>query len=133
MKVVYDQNRPIYLQIVEKIKCKIVYGELKPGDKIPSMSDMSVEMDVNPNTMFRVYKQLESEGITESKRGLGSFVVDEADLVRKLTEEMADQIILPAIEGLRNLKFSDEQIIESIKAKLEINNPDAEHRGMLFS
>ncbi|AAS10665.1 MULTISPECIES: GntR family transcriptional regulator [Treponema] len=133
MKVIYDQNRPIYLQIVEKIKCKIVYGELKPGDKIPSMSDMSVEMDVNPNTIFRVYKQLEGEGITESKRGLGSFVVNEPDLVGKLTEEMADQIILPAIEGLRNLKFSDEQIIESIKAKLKINNPDAEHRGMLFS
>ncbi|AIN93446.1 GntR family transcriptional regulator [Treponema putidum] len=119
MKVIYDQNRPIYLQIVEKIKCKIVYGELKPGDKIPSMSDMSAEMDVNPNTMFRVYKQLESEGITESKRGLGSFVVNEADLVKKLTEEMADQIILPAIEGLRNLKFSNEQIMASIKAKIE--------------
>ncbi|UTC66831.1 MULTISPECIES: GntR family transcriptional regulator [unclassified Treponema] len=118
MKVVYDQNRPIYLQIVEKIKCKIVYGELKLGDKIPSMSDMAVEMDVNPNTMFRVYKQLENEGITESKRGLGSFVVNEDDLVMRLTGEMADQIILPAIEGLRNLKFSDERIIESIKAKL---------------
>ncbi|UTC62687.1 GntR family transcriptional regulator [Treponema sp. OMZ 788] len=119
MKVVYDQNRPIYLQIVEKIKCKIVYGELNPGDKIPSMSDMSVEMDVNPNTMFRVYKQLESEGVTEAKRGLGSFVVDEKGLVERLTEEMADQIIVPAIEGLRNLKFSDEQIIASIKARLE--------------
>ncbi|UTC76664.1 GntR family transcriptional regulator [Treponema sp. OMZ 799] len=119
MKVVYDQNRPIYLQIIEKIKCKIVYGELKPGDKIPSMSDMSVEMDVNPNTMFRVYKQLESEGVTESKRGLGSFVVNEDDLVDRLSAEMADQIIIPAIEGLRNLKFSDEQIIASIKARLE--------------
>lgn len=119
MKVEYDQNRPIYLQIVEKIKCKIVYGELKPGEKILSMSDMSVEMDVNPNTMFRVYKQLESERITESKRGLGSFIVKEAGLVERLTEEMAEQIILPAIEGLRNLKFSDEQIISSIKARLK--------------
>ena len=66
-----------------------------------------------------INKQLEGEGITESKRGLGSFVVNEPDLVGKLTEEMADQIILPAIEGLRNLKVSDEQIIESIKAKLK--------------
>lgn len=119
MKVIYDQNRPIYLQIVEKIKRDIVNGAIKPGDKILSMSDMSEKMDVNPNTMFRVYKELDNEGIIESRRGLGSFVVEDDKLVGKLLTEISDGILFNAIDGLRELKFSDKQIIDAMETKLK--------------
>ncbi|WP_024469158.1 GntR family transcriptional regulator [Treponema pedis] len=118
MKVEYDQNRPIYLQIIEKIKYKIIDGEIAPGERLLSMSDMAVEMDVNPNTMFRVYRDLEAQGVTFSQRGLGSYVVYDSDIVKKLSNEMAEDILNTAIEGLKKIKFSDSQIIEAVTKKL---------------
>lgn len=119
MKVIYDQNRPIYLQIIERIKREVVNGEIKPGDRILSMSDMSEKMDVNPNTMFRVYKELENQGIIESRRGLGSYLVEDEGVVAKLLEEMAGEILTTAINGLRELNFTDEQIVDAVKSKLK--------------
>ena len=112
----YDLNRPIYLQIIEKIKYKIINGEIAPGERMASISDMAAEMDVNPNTMFRVYKELEMQGIT---RGLGSFVVDDKRLVKRLSDEMANEILDFAITGLRKLKFSNSQIIDAVSKKLK--------------
>lgn len=120
MKIEYDQNRPIYLQIMERIKYKIVHGEIAPGERLLSMSDMAVEMDVNPNTMFRVYNELESAGVIFSRRGLGSFVVEDDNIVKKLTEEMANDILTIAITGLRNLKLSDTQIVATVNKKLKV-------------
>lgn len=118
LRIEYDQNRPIYLQIVERIKYMIVHGKIAPGEKLLSMNDMAVEMDVNPNTMFRVYRQLENDGVTFSQRGLGSFVVEDPDIVKHLSEEMADEILTKAINDLKNLKFSNEQIIAYVTKKL---------------
>ncbi len=119
MHIEYDKNRPIYLQIIERIKSKIISGEIKAGDKLPAILDMAVEMDVNQNTICRVYKVLEAEELVETKRGLGSFVNEREDLVKKLSDEMADKIISPAIVRLRNLEFSDEEIIEAVKERLK--------------
>ncbi len=118
MHIEYDKNRPIYLQIVEKIKSKIISGEIKIGDKLPAILDMAVEMDVNQNTICRVYKTLESEELIETRRGLGSFVKDGDDLVKKLSNEMADRIIDPAISRLRNINFSDDEILDAVKTRL---------------
>ncbi len=118
MKIDYDQNRPIYLQIIERIKYMIVHGEIAPGERLLSMNDMAVEMDVNPNTMFRVYRELENEGVTFSQRGLGSFVVKDPDIVKHLSEEMAEEILTKAITDLKNLEFSNEQIIAHVTKKL---------------
>lgn len=118
MKVVYDQNRPIYLQIIEKIKEKIVNGEMKPGERMLSINDMAEKMDVNPNTMFRVYKEMERLGIVETKRGAGSFVVEDSGLIERLLEEMADDILTHAVIRLQKLQFSDDDILKAVKNKL---------------
>ena len=80
----YEANRPIYLQIMERIKTYIVLGTLKPGEKLLSLRDMSLKMKVNPNTMTRVYSELEKKGIVETRRGLGTFVLDDDMLAEKL-------------------------------------------------
>ncbi len=119
MHIEYDKNRPIYLQIIEKIKSKIISGEINPGDKLPAILDMAVEMDVNQNTICRVYKALENEDLIETRRGLGSYVKDNDNLVKNLSEEMADKIIDPAISRLRNLDFSDDEIVTAVKDRLK--------------
>ena len=66
----FQNNYPIYLQIADDIKRRIVIGELHPGDKLPSNTDLAVAYTVNPNTVQRIYRQLEVEGITFTRRGV---------------------------------------------------------------
>ena len=70
----FNNNIPIYLQVIEKIKQDIVSGKLKPGEKMPSSRDYSNELGINFNTVARVYRELESEEIVFTKRGLGTFI-----------------------------------------------------------
>ena len=73
----FQTNYPIYLQIADDIKRKIVVGELHPGDKLPSNIDLALQYEVNPNTAVRIYKELEQESIFFTKRGIGTFLTED--------------------------------------------------------
>ena len=74
----YNSSLPIYLQVADSIKRDIVTGKLSPGAKLPSVRDLAVEYTINPNTVSRVYKELEMEGICFTRRGMGTFVTEDA-------------------------------------------------------
>ena len=83
MTMQLDPTRPIYLQLMEEIKRRTVRGEYAPGSQIPSVRDMAKEMEVNPNTIARVYRELEREGFIETRRGQGSFITDDTGRIEK--------------------------------------------------
>ena len=70
----YRDRRPIYEQVVEKIERLIVSGALEPGEKVPSVRSLAMDLSVNPNTIQRAYVQLEQEGYIYTVTGRGSFV-----------------------------------------------------------
>jgi len=90
---------PIYEQIAETIRTRISAGIYRPGDALPSLRGMALEVVVNPNTVQRAYEALEREGLAYSRRGVGLFVTDEAvqiargrgraELVERLREDIA--------------------------------------------
>jgi GntR family transcriptional regulator len=65
---------PIYAQLDRAIRAAIATGELKPGDQLPTVRQLAVDLAVNANTVARVYAQLERDGILETQRGVGTFV-----------------------------------------------------------
>jgi GntR family transcriptional regulator len=67
---------PPYLQIVEQIRRRIQYGELKPGDQLPTARDLVAALALNPNTVLKAYRELEEMKLVELRAGLGTFVVD---------------------------------------------------------
>ena len=69
----YNSSLPIYLQAANSIKQDIVTGKLSPGARLPSVRDLAVEYTINPNTVSRVYKELEMEGVCFTRRGMGTF------------------------------------------------------------
>lgn len=69
MAMEFDNNLPIYLQIMQYIKKQIVTGTLKAGDKIPSVRELAAELQINPNTVQRTFQELEREEVVETKRG----------------------------------------------------------------
>ena len=107
----YNPALPIYLQVANSIKRDIVTGRLELGARLPSVRDLAVEYTINPNTVSRVYKELEMEGVCFTRRGMGTFVTEDPERVQQLKEEMAGTLIREFLEGMEQLGFSRAQAI----------------------
>ena len=93
----FDQHKPIYLQIADSICERILTGQWPEGDRIPSVRECGVALEVNPNTVARSYDELSTDGIIHNKRGIGYFVSPGArDIIRErqrssfITEELSE-------------------------------------------
>src|SRR5439155_4293448 len=87
---------PIYLQLMEQVKHAIETGALRPGDQLPGMRPLAEELVINPNTVAKVYRELEHEGIIELRHGAGAFVAGHAP-AKKMTDKLrAGQSIVAA-------------------------------------
>lgn len=75
----FSGTKPIYLQISDHIKLMIEKKKWLPGERIPSIRELAVQIEVNPNTVSKTYSELQTEGIIFNKRGLGYFVSDTAN------------------------------------------------------
>lgn len=71
-----SSGTPIYRQIVDQVRQAVASGVLRPGDRLPSVRELAVELAVNPNTIAKAYQELERDGVIETPRGKGSYVAD---------------------------------------------------------
>lgn len=110
---------PIYLQVKMMIKRDIVTGDLQPGSRMPSVRDMALQFTINPNTVSRVYRELEQEGICFTRRGMGTFVTEEKEKVEQLREEMAQELISQFLNGMNQLGISKKEAILMVKENSE--------------
>lgn len=111
----YKANTPIYLQVIDDIKRRILTGEIKLGDKLPSTRELAVQYTVNPNTAARIYNELEQCGLCYTKRGLGTFVSEDVHLIDTLKSELSSEMIETFVSGMTSLRFSKDEIINLIK------------------
>jgi GntR family transcriptional regulator len=116
----FNNNIPIYLQVMERIKQDIVSGKLKPDEKMPSSRDYSYELGINFNTVARVYKELENEKILFTKRGLGTFITESKEQIEDLRYAMAKNLIATFVEGMEQLGYSKKDMIKFIE--IQYNN-----------
>jgi GntR family transcriptional regulator len=79
---------PIYAQLDRGLRAAIVTGRLRSGDQLPTVRQMAVELQVNANTVARVYAELERDGVLETRRGVGSFVAATPGVARSATEHI---------------------------------------------
>lgn len=94
----FSENKPIYLQICDAICERILSGEFKPDERIPSVREYGASIGVNPNTVMRTYEKLTDDGVIFNKRGIGYFV--SADAMKIVLENERKEFIeneLPAI------------------------------------
>lgn len=111
----FNNNMPIYIQIANDIKRKLITGEINIGDKLPSNNDLAMMYKVNPNTVQRIYKYLEMEGICYTKRGLGTFVMENENLITDIKNQMVNSIVKEFIEKMHSLNYDNQAIINIIK------------------
>lgn len=112
-------DRPVFLQIMEKLKLDIVTGAYRPGDKLPSVRDLAGEAAVNPNTMQRAFSELEREGLVYTKRTNGRFITEDIAMISQLKEQMALDAISKFLDSMRQLGFSGVETLTLLKETLE--------------
>ena len=105
----YRDPRPIYTQIVSEYKRLILSGALVRGEKLPSVRDLAGQLAINPNTIQRAYRELETDGFIVSMPGKGSFVADAADLGRQKKLD-AEHALHAAAESLLSLGYSGDTL-----------------------
>ena len=104
-------DRPIYGQIADRVKFAVAGGVLRPGDLVPSVRELSKQLVVNPNTVARAYRDLQTEGLLESVRGMGLQVAEGAvDRCRAARREMVRQRLRQVIEEARQSKMDPAEI-----------------------
>ena len=115
----FNNNKPIYLQIVDVLKLKIISGELEVGSKLKSVRDLALDFEVNPNTMQRALSELERENLVYSRRTSGRFVTDDIDTIAHLREEIERIEIAELYSILIRLGYKKEELTEIILRNLK--------------
>lgn len=114
MTWILDNDRPIYLQLIDRIQMDIISGKYKAGEKLPSVRDLALEASVNPNTMQKALAELERSKLVFSQRTSGRFITEDKEMIKMLKNNMASEQIKEVIEKMKQLGFEDEELFTLI-------------------
>ena len=122
----FDASRPIYAQLVERLKAKILAGTYPPGGHLDSVRDLAAAAGVNPNTMQRALAQLEAEGLVRTERTSGRFVTEDIDLIEQLRASAARNIAADFLEKMRSIGYTPQQAAELLRSWNEMEGKQHE-------
>ena len=111
----FDNSKPIYTQIEEEIKKKIISGALKGGDKMQSVRDLAQEAGVNPNTMQKALQELENMNLVYSQRTSGRFITDDDTVIGRLRRKLAGAKIVSFMHDMKKLGYTIDEIENMMK------------------
>ena len=114
MKFEFDNNIPIYIQLVEQLKIYIISGNIKPGEKLPSVRDLALDTKVNPNTMQKALVELEELSLIYTERTNGKYVTEDKTLINKYKKEYANELTKKYFISMNNIGLKKEEILEYI-------------------
>lgn len=114
-----DNDRPIYLQLMEKIQQDIIAGIYPPGDRLPSVRELAMDAAVNPNTMQKALSELERNGLVYSKRTSGRFITEDKTMLQQLKDTTATEHIREFFEKMRQLGFENDETLALIQKILK--------------
>lgn len=113
-------DRPVYLQLMEKIELDIVSGVYQAGENVPSVRELASQAGVNPNTMQKSLVELEKKGLLYTKGTSGRFVTGDDKLIQNIRENIVKSKALNYLESVKNLGYSVEEAVELLKKAAEV-------------
>lgn len=119
---------PIYLQLIEQVRHAVETGALRPGDQLPGMRTLAEQLVINPNTVARVYRELEHEGVIELRHGSGAFIAETAARPSAAQVRRGQSIMARAIRQLDDQGLTPEEIRRLFEA--ELNDPAVRPRSV---
>jgi GntR family transcriptional regulator len=116
---------PVYRQLIDRVLGGIASGELLPGDQLPTVRQMAVDLSINPNTVVRAYRELEIRGVLETQQGTGTFISrqtvkpDEVERRRQLNQIVSDFVARAGAAG-----FTLDDLLEQLQDRQNGNAKD---------
>lgn len=114
-----ESDRPVYLQLVEQFKRKIIAGEYEAGDRVPSVRELAADAAVNPNTMQKALAELERTGLMYTQRTSGRFITEDRELIQSLKKEIALEQIDTFIHNMAAIGIDKQEILRLFQARIE--------------
>ena len=115
MDYIFDNERPIYIQLVEGLELEIFSGKLRPGERIASVRELALATKVNPNTMQKALSELERLGLIYTERTNGKFVTENKELIEEKKKELAKNKIQNFIADMNNMGITFEESIKYLQ------------------
>jgi len=115
-----DNGAPIYRQIIQQIEFAILSGRMKPGDRLPTIRSLAVDLKTNPNTIAKAYGEMEIRGILETQVGSGTYISDKKPVMeddslnRKIRE-----VITHFVQDMRDLGVENRELIKLIESYMK--------------
>lgn len=115
MKFSFDNDKPIYIQLVEQLKNCIISGNIKSGEKLPSVRELAIQAKVNPNTVQKALQELEDIELIYTERTNGKFVTNNQSLIEKYKKSYAKELTNKYILDMKSIGINASHIIEYLK------------------
>ena len=111
---------PFYRQIIEQIKFSIARGALNPGDQLPTVRQLAVDLSLNPNTVIRAYRELEIQNILDSQQGSGTFVGRKRPEIDRIERQrMLDQVLTELLARAASYGFTVQDVLQGLHQRKE--------------
>lgn len=118
MDALFDENQPIYIQIVQRICASILRGDYRAGDKLPAVIDAAMRFKVNHNTIQHAYGELVRQGVAVTRRGEGTFVTEDTAVLQALHDDLRRTFLDSFFRQMGELGYSDAEILEAIRTTI---------------
>ena len=111
----FDNNTPIYIQLVEQLKVDIISGQLKSGERLPSVRDLALQNKVNPNTMQKALVELEELNLIYTERTNGKFVTTDQKLIEKYKKQYAEELTNKYLSSMQDIGYEQQETLDYLK------------------
>jgi len=114
---------PYYRQIIEQVKVAVAHGRLAPGEQLPTVRRLAVDLSINPNTVVRAYRELEIEGVLETQQGSGTFVGHQRPEIDDLERHrLLDQIVTELLARASSYGFTLDDVLGGLVQRKEASS-----------
>jgi len=129
LKIDATNGVPLYLQIAKEVKHSIALGSLQTGEQLPSVREIALQITVNPNTVAKAYRELEAQGVVETRRGTGTFVSEQIAAISKEERTRAvAELIDRALDEAKHLQMKENEMIRLFRDRLKAFKKELERQ-----
>ena len=109
---------PLYRQIIEQVEFGVAREDLVPGDQLPTVRQLAVELSINPNTVLRAYREMEIKGVLDTQQGSGTFISRQKPAIDKgERSRMLDQILVDLLSRASRYGFTVEDVLDGLRQR----------------
>ena len=121
LRLEFTGGTPIYAQIVEQVKHQVATGKLQPGEQLPTIRHLAVELRINPSTVARAYTELQHAGVLDTQQGRGTYIAEQPDerhLARVRRERLSTIVRTAVLEAL-SLGYDPTDVREAFEIEIQ--------------